>query len=367
MVVAVAVVIGSVVIAWALVTRDGGSRSDGQDPATTAAAPDEAADPGGVDDADNPSDGPAQALGTIAPAEGTDGSCPAGPVGTVCASFTVECPQVAIPATVHLATGSPVGTARGVLVFFSGGESDSYWGGGAPEADAWLADMQAEGFETIRARWQDGWTNTAEGDEAGMSSTACRTATLVRWAHDTRYVPMGLAPAPGACGFCVTGNSAGSSQTAFTLAFYGLDTIIDAAILTGGPPHAAMAKGCLHEAGDEPYWYDDGNAAGLDAAWGFSRGDGPCVRHDPAWASRWEADSVDIGGNDYVYPQTRVVFILGTKDQTVAPAHAQDLLTRLRSSGTPWVEERTVTGLRHVIERSLDGLSELRDAVLTVP
>lgn len=357
-VVAVAVLLGSAVIAWSLATREGPSSSGTNGPASTPPGTGERADE------DAGAGEPPRPLGTITPAEGADASCPA---GTMCTSLSIECSQVSVPATVFVATGLPIGTPRGVILFFSGGESDSYWGGGAPVADEWLADLQAEGFETIRARWPDGWTDTAAGDEAGLASTACRSATLVRWAYDVRFVPMGLELAPGECGFCITGNSAGSSQAAFALAFYGLDTIIDAAILTGGPPHAAIAKGCLRQAGDEPYWYDTGNASGLDAAWGFARGEGPCARADPGWVERWQADSVDLGGNDYVYPTTRVVFILGTKDQTVAPAHAQDLLARLDASGTPWAEERTVTGLRHVIERSPDGLSELRDAVLTVP
>ncbi len=365
-VVAAAVVLGSAVIAWSLATRDSASSSGAGGPGATSPGEGERDQEGeGAGSVPGEDAGePPRPLGTIAPAEGADALCPA---GTVCSSFTVECSRVSVPATVYMATGRPSGTPRGVVLFFSGGEGDSYWGGGAPVAEEWLADLQDEGFETIRARWPEGWTDTAAGDEAGMASTACRSATVVRWAYDNRFVPMGLEPAPGACGFCVTGNSAGSSQAAYTLAFYGLDTIVDAAILTGGPPHAAIAKGCLRRAEDEPFWYDSGNASGLDAAWGFARGEGPCARGDPAWVERWQADSVDLGGNDYVYPTTRVVFILGTKDQTVAPAHARDLLARLDASGTPWVEERTVTGLRHVIERSPDGLSELRDAVLTVP
>ena len=58
-------------------------------------------------------------------------------------------------------------------------------------------------------------------------SLACRSATAFHWVHENIHQG-GLLAAQG--------NSGGSAQIAFSLAYYGLDEILDLANLSGGPP-----------------------------------------------------------------------------------------------------------------------------------
>ncbi len=219
-------------------------------------------------------------------------------------------------------------------------------------------------------RWVDGWAGSAREpvrQAPGLASVACRPATVVRWLHDERYAPMGVSPAVGTCGFCLTGNSGGASQVAYSLTHYGLASIVDAAVLSSGPPHAALAKGCLRNAGEEEYWYDPGNARLIDAAYTAASGAGPCAGNDPDTERQWVLDGVDTGGSDYSYETTRVAVVLGGKDATVAPAHARDFIARLRASGSPWVTEETAENGSHGVTSSREGRQLLVDALLGAP
>jgi hypothetical protein len=190
---------------------------------------------------------------------------------------------------------------------------------------------------------------------------------VFKWVHDNQFAPLGLAQqAVGSCGFCISGNSGGASQVAYALSFYGLDSILDAVIPTSGPPHAAQAKGCLRRSGEEAYWYDGGASDTIDSSYGFAAGQGPCSRHDASFASRWDAESADTGGNDFFYPRTRVVVILGAQDASSAPPHARDFATRLDLAGTPYVTLQVVPNMAHPIQQSQDGLAALHAALLGV-
>jgi hypothetical protein len=75
----------------------------------------------------------------------------------------------------------------------------------------------------------------------------------------------------------------------------------------------------------------------IDASYGALNGNGPCARHDGSFTERWVHDSVDTGGSDYVYPQTRVVFIFGSDDRREGPPHGELLRRRLQQEGSPYV------------------------------
>jgi len=154
---------------------------------------------------------------------------------------------------------------------------------------------------------------------------------------------------------------------AYALSHYGLDRILDVVVPTGGPPHAAQAKGCLRPGGGQPYWYESpGNLRGIDAAYGYvERGAaGPCARHDPSFESRWTAESVDAPGADFFHPKTRVHILVGKQDDTVAPAHGRDYADRLTQAATPMFELHVIASAGHAIRSSKEGLAALRSALL---
>jgi hypothetical protein len=298
-------------------------------------------------------------LGSVAASSTPVRECPE---GMTCASYDVTCPGVGTAAGVELATGPAAGSTTGVAVLFSGGAGDQWWDGGQPEALGAIGDLRQAGVEVVEVRWPGGWSNDPSGNGPGLAALACRSASVLRFVHDQRYAPLGLGHTPGRCGFCASGNSAGASQVAFSLARYGLDSIIDVAVLSGGPPHAALARGCLHEQGDEAFWYDDSQVRDIDAAYA-QRGGGPCQRHDGSFSSYWDRDDPASSSGDLAY-ETRVAIVLGGRDTTIAPAHARVYLDALQAAGSPSVEEVDVPTSGHRIEHSVDGVAAVRDLIL---
>lgn len=301
-------------------------------------------------------------LGTVTLTSDTDPSCPP---GHTCQGIEVSCPAVSEPARAFLATTQATAPVRGLVMLATGGGGTSWWSEASGLAASFVDSLRGDGFVVVQLRWVDPWLAAAPGEDAGSGHLACRPATVFKRVHDNQFAPLGLpATKVGRCGFCISGNSGGASQVSYALSFYGLESILDAVIPTSGPPHAAQAKGCLRNAGQEAYWYDPGAAATIDSSYGFAAGQGPCATHEPGFVSRWNAESADTGGNDFFYPDTRVVVILGGQDTGSAPAHARDFATRLALAGTPYVTLQTVPNMGHPIRQSSDGLAALHAALL---
>jgi hypothetical protein len=144
------------------------------------------------------------------------------------------------------------------------------------------------------------------------------------------------------------------------MSFYGLGGIIDGAVLSDGPPHAAIAPGCL---GQKGYAYDQDAASKIDLSYGFEQGSGPCERHDPSFAQHWRQGSLDVGGV-YLLPSTRLVFLFVSDDPTTGPAHGKAYLARLRSAGSRYVSSDIVPGAVHTIQDLRQGRIALEQALL---
>jgi len=267
-----------------------------------------------------------------------------------------------------IAVGAATGSPRGLAVFFSGGYGTGWWGAGSDLVQPWLGDIRASGLETVLVEWKDSWLVSSPGEKAGVAALACRPSTAVKWVHDHLYVPLGIPPGPGECGFCITGNSGGSSQVSYALSFYGEDRILNADFPTSGPPHGAINKGCIRGAPNpQRYWYTTWAQGVMDSSYGFHEDPihGPCYLQDPAYVDTWKADSVAKGGNDYSHPSTRVGFIIGGKDGSVAPAHARDYYNKLvKVGGSLAVNWTVVPEMPHSITNSPEGLAELRAELL---
>jgi hypothetical protein len=336
----------------------GGSASDGQTPPATTGA--------------------TFPLGQVQAAGVGAGCLP----GDKCKAFTVTCPGIGQDAKGILDIGDPSGQPRGLLIFLSGGGGDKFWsqeakqdlrfsgggggGGGKPidqqaakQGSDLLQGLRQQGYMTIQVAWKVAWLGAPNGQAVGPAKLGCRPASLLTWLHDNYFDQMGVDPAPLQCGFCVTGNSGGASQIAYALAFYGLADIIDAAVETGGPPHAALAKACLNTPG---YQYTPGLDSVLDVSYGIYRPDrGPCQMHDPTWEATWTRDGADTGGSVYAYPNTRVLLLLGGKDDTEVGPHQLAYFARLQKAKSPHVEQVTIPAMTHAITADLEGLNRIRD------
>lgn len=235
--------------------------------------------------------------------------------GYTCSEFSVACAGVKQSAKGTLGVLEGQGAPRGLVMFFSGGDGRGWWADTrVPDALAMLSDLSEEGFQVVQVRWSTPWLQAASGELAGPARLACRPASIVSWVHENHFVPLGVPETQvGACGFCITGNSGGSSQVSYGLSHYGLEGILDGVFPTSGPPHAALDKGCLARAGEEEFWYDSAGAKTIDRSYGFlTKEPGPCESHDSGFTSRWLADAVESEGL-YMHPATRIRFIFGAR------------------------------------------------------
>jgi hypothetical protein len=303
-------------------------------------------------------------LGTFTPAQAA--SCAR--TADECQGFQVSCPDVSQPDDGILHIGHSAGAARGLVMLFSGGKGTGPWGETKPGTASaeMLEGLQAQGLTTIQVEWGTSWMYAAPGEAVGPALLACRGATVVQWVHENMYQGMGVSPAGvGQCGFCISGDSGGASQVGYVLSHYGLADIVDVAIMGGGPPHAAIDDGCLAEGrGDRLRYTESFSLPLIDASYGAFDGNGPCARSDPAWAEQWEADSIDGGGSQYRYPNTRVVFLWGEDDGSGGPPHGEFLYERLRDEGTPHLIAEVVPGMGHLSANSVAGVNTVGTMLL---
>jgi hypothetical protein len=302
-------------------------------------------------------------LGTLTLISGQVTDCP---TSFSCNKFVITgCPNVQVNIHGEIAVSDPAVAARGAVMFFDGGGAYEWWADAGTSGETFQWHLRDDDhFVIVEVRFEIGWMNSAPGEQTGPAHLACRTATAVQWTHDNVYAPLGLTPWKGQCGFCITGNSGGSSAVAYPLSFYGLDTILDADIPTGGPDHAAITKACLQVPG---YEYNKAHRDTIDYSYGWENPfvqPGPCDLEDPSWAPIWDADSIDIGGNDYDHPNTRVEFIEGGLDDTNAPAHGADYRDRLLQVPTNHVTWTFIPDMPHHISTDPKGQAAIEASLL---
>lgn len=301
-------------------------------------------------------------LGTVA-LGGKVRRCP----GDSCLVLEIDCPGVQEPLRATVSRTPASGEPMGLVMLFGGGPGRQWYSGQGSDPQGAISRLRSKGFEIVEVRWGgQGWLRAAAGEKAGPAKLACRPATVIKWVHDTWYKSLGTTPAPGVCGFCLTGNSGGASQISYALTHYGLAEIVDAAIPTSGPPHAQLTEGCLPSAGDEALAFPGSARLVIDGSYGASSRDGPCADPDPGFEPLFDRDSIETDGSDYAYPTTRVHFIVSPGDETVA-VRAQDLADKLRQSGSPWVSLQEVEGMGHDIQGSPAGMEALVAAIVAAP
>ena len=147
----------------------------------------------------------------------------------------------------------------------------------------------------------------------------------------------------------------------YALAYYGLDKLVDVLIPTGGPPHSALQKSCMQNAGEDAYWFDAVTRRKIDRTFGIFSGNGPCYLRDARKVPRWTEESVGYGGNDYTYLNTRVHIIIGEKDRMQAGI-STDYQQKLMNSGTAILVEIVASAGHDIINYPL-GRSALMAAI----
>lgn len=293
----------------------------------------------------------------------TDAGIPSCPRGHDCQAIEVTCSGVTNAAPAFVAVAHARGKPRGVVLWTRGG-SGMGWVVEEDDRLALLEELRARGLTIVQLRWGTNWLESSPGNNAGTARLGCRPATVVKWVHETYFRPLGIVRSgDGTCGYCITGNSGGASQVSYPLTHYGLSSIVDAALPTGGPPHAALTKACLQRAGEEAYGYPDGTRHFIDRGFGFFDKTGPCFRRDSSFAMNWDRAAIATGGGTYDYDSTRVHFLIGARDLGMQ-APAADFIARLRTAGTVRVVLELVPNTSHDILDTSVGRDMLRAALL---
>src|SRR5438552_6666580 len=87
-------------------------------------------------------------LGTLTTNSATDLTCPA---GYICHGFRVSCPGVSNNIYGFLGIAPHQGTARGMVVFFTGGDGTGWWSTQVPELSALADELRSLGFTVGQA------------------------------------------------------------------------------------------------------------------------------------------------------------------------------------------------------------------------
>lgn len=228
-----------------------------------------------------------------------------------------------------------------------------------------MLDLLDQGFVVVQLRWNvPGWQTSPIGVANGPVVQACLPATAISHVYDAYYLPLGLSRGRRKCGFCVTGNSGGASVVGYALARYGLDPLINRAVLSSGPTHASLTKGCYSVDG---YKYATDNRRHIDLTYGFANDIslGPCNQRDASYADAFERDSLvssSVAG-DFAHPDTAVTMVLGELDSERWHNMAQLYENQLLAGGTV-VTTAVVPGAGHNLKDTPAGMDAIEAALL---
>src|SRR5258708_11836633 len=145
--------------------------------------------------------------------------------GSVCYQAKVSCPNTADTGVTWGVRGSG---HKGTVVFLGGG------GGTVPYGNSFYSRYDSAGLVSIEVAWASDWELAGLPFAANILSAACRPATLLNYFHSQM--------AHGS--FCAQGMSAGSSQVAYSLSWYGLANELTNAELISGPVLSNITDGC---------------------------------------------------------------------------------------------------------------------------
>jgi len=226
------------------------------------------------------------------------------------------------------------GTYTKSIVALSGGD-----GGGPYESSSTNAQTMLVNFTNLDYRVMQVWYPGASGGIRGWSTggagprrLACRPATIFNKLRQTYVAPT--------IPFLGTGNSGGSAQLSYVMAFYQGDSIFDGVIPSSGPPMGDLAKGCMGFS--SPGGWDSTAQCGAlttasfcatvptpsvccgYSAFGWSliasayNGSTDCQNKVSSMVPTWQRDSVNGPGGSYNFPHAPMRFIFGGNDSSEA-------------------------------------------------
>jgi hypothetical protein len=282
---------------------------------------------------------------------------------TRCESYEVTCGGAA-PALVDVAVFEPAASVprRGVILFGSGGGGTGFFN--FPRRQ----ELLQAGYVVLDRRWlaAEGWF---DGATEGPPQAACRYAALAR--HFKRT----LAPA---LPLCATGNSGGSAELVYALAWRDLGPSLAFALPTSGPFHrldlmcqgqgdaawvaeadalrAQLCPGCVGRG----YQAGGGILSLLDASFGAGA---PCSAPGPGDLARLRAAS-PIGGSSLAALRAPPIhFLVGQLDENAFAAFVGALHGELLAAGAD-ASLAFLPDVGHELDQFPAGAERVRDELL---
>jgi hypothetical protein len=303
-------------------------------------------------------------------ASGTTIACPKGKlVGNVCYQVAVSGCANTAGVNAYFKITLPQASPIGVVVLASGGTvSDLYEK--YTYGTTTLNDLLAVDYMVAQISFGEPFTpNQPNGflvGSGGPGAAACNYATAIQWIYEN------LA-SNGAIPVCLTGNSSGAALIGYSLAQYGMSSVVTFAEITSGPPYSHLDEGCIP---GTPYAQTpcgegmQGYGVGLSNAELYidpSYGTSPGPICSEAWKTKSTVnkqtfinDSILSGTEQLSYLQTSVNFVLGSQDLSNAPNQANAYYEAITSTKNL----TCVTGAPHSIPDSLAGAKQIANDLI---
>lgn len=284
---------------------------------------------------------------------------------TTCKTLTVNCPGLN-PIDVNLKITQPSNGTNtiGTVVLGTGGNGTGFIDSNNPMRDV-ITQLSNEGYLVVQRAWATTWTKS----DVGMAKAACRYATLLKHANTNYH-------SQGGGAFCAGGNSAGGSEISYALARYGLGSILNFAIVSGGPPMGRLDLGCLGSSD----WTDkcssvvppenfvfsqsldcnvgQANFSLIDGAYGNSKA---CSLKNESYRTLLYEDSLASTKSVFSFPDTKIHFIYGQQDFTFATPSGHTFSLEVTSQK----EFTYISGVAHGVVESAAGAQAYHDSIIS--
>jgi hypothetical protein len=283
-----------------------------------------------------------------------------------CYTIRVTCPGVSSTLDAIIKFGIPLtSTLSGTVMFYGGYDGMYFWESIPVTNTAIISDVRTAGFSTVQIDWLNRWFLTSTGNMAGMDGVACRSATVARWVYDTFHQADQSAP------YCLVGHSNGATQVAYSLSHYGLDEIVDEAILESGPNFSLLEHGCINsQAYASLFEPKTPDRRWIDETFGVTATNGPCENTNSAdplksqWRPLWQEASIVTNHTLNYYPTTMVSMIFGSLDNSPTKYHAVEFANWLSLGGTPHFTSTIIQGGLHGTTRSPAGKIKMTSEII---
>jgi hypothetical protein len=262
-----------------------------------------------------------------------------------------------IPTREVRVTGYLQTVSKGTVILTSGGKGTSYYSAiYGNESKRMIDSLHSEGLEVFEIKYVDslGWAQHCNGI-GGYHKAVEIYSVMVNYLYHNKINNNNIMMA--------TGNSGGSFQIAYGLTDYGLDSLLDMVIFTGGPPVSDLKTGVFGNSSEPETWpYLPGGLGLTDHLMGWSTQQ-YCLNRTAPDSIKDLLDSVSlvssIAGRDYNY--SCITNFVQSDDPTHADKQAQLFYDTIQSTKY-WHYLPNVN--IHAVPSSIEGALKITEIIL---